>query len=293
MIKKDSVTNKIKKWARAQNNVDAVILNGSRTNPCSKIDELSDYDIAVVVKDIEKFRDDDQWLKYFGEIMIMFKDTIDNPDIDNLKSYTRLVQYKNGLRIDFNLWSHDFFSSLKSMKGLPAFLDTGYEIIYDRNDVITDLKKPRYSGYNINKPEKKRFMNNINSFWWDIIYVGKALKRDELFFAKYMMEDIRFKFLQRMIEWYISMKNNWEINPGKCGRGFKKYLSNDEWNELSETFTGFEKEHNWKCLFNLMDFFRKIAIEVSINLGYEYPKQTDEEVTEYMKKIKEFKCRQT
>lgn len=182
---------------------------------------------------------------------------------------------------------------MKKKDNLPDFLDIGYEIIYDRNNVTIDLEQPRYSGYNIDIPEKRVFLNSVNSFFWDIIYVAKALKREELFFAKFMLEDIRFKFLQRMIEWYISMNNDWKINPGKCGRGFKKYLSTDEWNELSETFTGFESEDSWECLFNLMDFYRKIAIEVSINLGYEYPKQTDKEVTKYMKKIKEFKCRQT
>ena len=83
------------------------------------------------------------------------------------------------------------------------------------------------------------------------------------------------------------MKNNWKINPEKCGREFKKYLSDDEWNELSETFTGFESEDNWECLFNLLDFYRKIPIEVSINLGYEYPKQTDKEVTKYMRRMRE------
>ncbi len=168
-----------------------------------------------------EFRDSDKWLEFFGEVMVMFKDAINNPEIDNIKTYTRLVQYNDGLRIDFNLWSKNFFSILIKMVRLPDFLDTGYEIIYDRMDITKNLKQPNYSGYKIDKPEKEEFMNNVNSFWWGIIYVAKALKREELFFAKYMLAHIRFKFLKRMIEWYINMKNNRKINPGKCGREFK------------------------------------------------------------------------
>jgi len=73
------------------------------------------------------------------------------------------------------------------------------------------------------EPVLEEFLSVVNGFFWDSVYVAKNLKRDELFYAKFVMDNvIRFGTLQKMIEWYLGIRNGWPVRPGKYGRWFKK-----------------------------------------------------------------------
>jgi len=69
---------------------------------------------------------------------------------------------------------------------------------------------------------------------------------------------IKFNLLQPTVEWLIGVENNWDVNPGKCGSDFQKYLKEEDWNKLKTTFSGHYKEENWQALFKMMDFFRRL-----------------------------------
>lgn len=115
----------------------------------------------------------------------------------------------------------------------------------------------------------------------------KNLWRDELYYAKYMFDNIiRFNYLQKMIEWYVSMQNNWSISTNKYGRRFKDHSTSREWKELKSTFAGADVEENWKAFFNLLQFFSKIAKSVAEKLRFEYPITTDQAIIDYCKNAK-------
>jgi aminoglycoside 6-adenylyltransferase len=49
----------------------AVVMNGSRANPLARRDPFQDYDIACYVRDVEPFRRNPDIPRFFGEIMIL------------------------------------------------------------------------------------------------------------------------------------------------------------------------------------------------------------------------------
>lgn len=49
----------------------AAVLNGSRANPHASADIFQDYDIGYLVTDVASFKRDPEWIKRFGELMIM------------------------------------------------------------------------------------------------------------------------------------------------------------------------------------------------------------------------------
>src|SRR5580692_11757363 len=49
----------------------AVLLNGSRANPKITPDKFQDFDIVYIVTEIESFLSEHNWIKIFGEILIM------------------------------------------------------------------------------------------------------------------------------------------------------------------------------------------------------------------------------
>ena len=59
--------------AQHDERVRAAILSGSRANPQAARDPFQDYDLLLVVTDVNAFVRDRGWIGRFGEIMIMQK----------------------------------------------------------------------------------------------------------------------------------------------------------------------------------------------------------------------------
>jgi len=60
-------------FARQDERVRVVAMNGSRANPVAPRDAFQDYDIVFVVTDMASYLADDAWLEVFGRRVIMQK----------------------------------------------------------------------------------------------------------------------------------------------------------------------------------------------------------------------------
>jgi len=253
-----------------------MILRGSRSNPNSYTDDLSDYDIELYVKNIPQFLNDD-WLNFFGNAMIKWP--LKPMPTFNKHWITRLVLFENKVRIDFQI------TSLKSIDA-SAYED-GYKVLVDKDGLTINLAKPTFSKNNIKKPGKEEFEELLNAFFWDATYVAKCLKRDELYYAKFMLDNImRFGSLQKIIELHVAMRNDWHVSTGKYGRFFKDYLDAKTWTELENTFSDANIENNWRAFFKMVSLFRRLSKDLANNLGYMYPFETDKKVIRYCRRVK-------
>lgn len=276
MRKESEVLENFKNWAEAQDNVRCAILTSSRVRPDATIDFLSDYDIELYVSDLEMFQLNDDWLSHFGEIMVRWPY---KPRSTGEEGWiTRLVIFDDGLRFDFQIT--DELTIEKNQ------YDNGYKVLIDKDGIAKDLAPPTYSEYLINKPSKEAFETLVNEFWWDAYYVAKYLYRDELPFAKYMLDYVlRYSFLHQVIHWKIGLENNWSVATGALGKDFKKLLDQKTWQSYKKTFANAEIDENWQAFYQMTNLFRRIALSLSIALDYDYPKAVDEKVMKFCKNI--------
>jgi aminoglycoside 6-adenylyltransferase len=150
----------------------------------------------------------------------------------------KMVLYKDHVKVDFKLYqTSEFITEIKKEK-LPDDWDVGYKILLDKDGLTRDLKPPTYQSVMIHQPSEKKFKQLLNDFWWDTTYVAKCLKRGDIFYAKFMSENIlRTDYLVPLIEWYIAADHDWNtITTNKHGRLFQKYLSDDLWNRIKLPF---------------------------------------------------------
>lgn len=273
------VLEEIISWAKENPDIRIVLLVGSRADPGAKVDLLSDYDIEIAVNDPRTFLDSEGWLSTFGEPLVII------PVNDDFK--LRMVIYKDYIRIDFRIYSVEDFKQIITQTKLPKNLDNGYEILVDKDGITLNLKTPAYDVFIIKKPAKEEFLATLTDFWWDTTYVAKSLWRDEIFHAKYVLDSIiRFSYLKKIIEWYISAQSNWQITTNKYGRFFKHHLDAETWGELEKTFAGSGKEENWNALFATLKLCRRLAMTISKEIDCPYPKELDAEISSYLNKIK-------
>ncbi|MBP3964764.1 aminoglycoside 6-adenylyltransferase [Paenibacillus lignilyticus] len=277
----EEILDKLVAWTQKNSMIRAVILTSSRANPNAPVDLLSDYDIELVVTDVTPFRGSDAWITQFGGIMTDYRE-------DHESSITRLVLFEDGVRIDFQVYLVAQLQETMRLPLLPEELDIGYRVLLDKDGLTATMKPPQHTGFITDKPSREDYHSRVTAFWWDITYVAKSLWRDELFYAKYMLDSvIRIDMFMPMIEWHIGVNHEWNVNPGKNGRWFKRYLDDRTWSELEETYAGASHEDNWRALFAMTDLFRKLAVELGEKLGYDYPHARDRRVVAYMQRIRQ------
>lgn len=271
-------------WAEENQDVKAVLLTSSLVNPLAPVDDFSDLDIELIFEDNSPYVEDTRWLDSFGNPIAMIEE---NERCFEGKHAMKMVLYEDGGKVDFKLYSKKQFIEETQLKKLPADWDIGYKVLIDKEHLTARMLSPTYQISIIQKPTEKDFQKLINDFWWDTTYVVKCLKRDDIFYAKYMSETIiRTEYLITIIEWYIASQHQWNVTTNKYGRLFKKYLDGDEWMEIEKTFSGSDIEENWNALFAMAELVSKIGRKLAEILNYQYPYQLEKDILHYMRQIK-------
>lgn len=276
MRKENEVIQQILDFANSEDRVRVVMLNGSRVNPNAPKDIMQDYDIVFFVEDMDSlsYKTDQSWINVFGELVIMQQnDFEDGP-------YIFLMQFKDGVRIDLS------FQDIRRIEE-SVREDTLSKVLLNKDDIELKLPVPNDSGHYVLKPSEKEFDEVLNEAWWIQTYVAKAIWRDELPLAKYMFDVILIDCIRKLLSWYIGEKHKWNVNVGKCGKWFKRYLSDEIYNDFISIYPTIEYEEMWESLFRAGKFIGRIGMSLAESLEYSYPTKDDRNVTEYIKRIKE------
>ncbi|MDF2475250.1 MAG: aminoglycoside adenylyltransferase [Sphingobacterium sp.] len=277
-------------WSQNNPDIRAVLLTSSLVNPLAPVDELSDLDIELVFDDNTNYILDTNWINNFGTPIAMVEE--DESYFED-KHAMKMVLYADHTKVDFKLYSKSNFLEEVHQNHLPEDWDIGYKVLMDKEGITQALQKPTYQVSIIKRPTAQRFEQLLNDFWWDCTYVAKCLVRKDIFYAKFMSEDnIRTDYLVPLIEWYIASQHGWNITTNKHGRLFEKYLTQQTWEKVIQTFSGSDINENWTALFAMANLVAAIGRELAIKLTYEYPAKLEADVRIYLNalKTKEISC---
>lgn len=279
----EKLLNKILEWAKSNEEIRVMLLTSSLANPNAPVDAFSDIDVEFVVKDLPSFLQDDSWLATFGGIVGV---VVENEDAFGGIHAMRMVVYEDYSKVDFKLWSAPKFLDEAAKPELPEDWDVGYKVMMDKDGLTTGMLPPTYSVTLIKKPSDEVFQVKMLDYWWDMMYVAKCLWRDELFYLRYMTDEVMRNNLQTVLEWYIGMQHNWEITTNKKGRLFKKYLPPEMWQKVEATFAGADMEDNWRALFAYVELGSEIGPVIAAQLGYAYPLALEKKIRTYLEQVK-------
>ncbi|MDQ0065976.1 AadS family aminoglycoside 6-adenylyltransferase [Chryseobacterium lathyri] len=272
-------------WAEDNPDVRAVLLTSSLVNPYAPVDDFSDLDIELVFENMKEYEADKKWIYLFGKPISMVEE--DETCFDG-KHAMKMVLYIDHVKVDFKLYQKSEFIKEVQEESLSEDWDVGYKVLVDKDNLTKDLKMPTYQSIMILKPTEKRFQQLMNDFWWDTTYVAKCLKRGDLFYAKFMSEDvIRTDYLVPLIEWYIASGHEWKnITTNKHGRLFRKYLSAELWTRVEATFSGSNINENWRALYAAADLVHDLGIALAQKLDFEYPQKHEDDIRKYLDEVK-------
>ncbi len=265
--------------ARNDKRIRAVIMNGSRANPNAPRDPFQDFDIVYIVTDVAPFKYNYEWIKRFGELMILqMPEDMDDPPPNNDGGFAYLMQFTDGNRIDLGL-------------DPPALLpelvrDSLSVLLLDKDGLIEPFPPANESDYLPEPPTAKAFADCCNEFWWVCPYVAKGLWREEIPYAKYMQEHFVRDQLTKMLNWSVGVETRFASSPGKFGKYLERYLAPELWELLLKTYADAGYEHTWEALFATCDLFRISALRVAERFGFEYPHGDDERVSAHLRHVR-------
>ena len=271
--------------AKKDERIRAVYLFGSRANSNAKKDGLQDYDISFVVTETDSFQTDKNWINAFGDIALLvegernallFFGSKDMSVLSRRCVFNILFQDNNSL--DLVVETRD-----EAIKNFPQY--TPNIIMLDKDNILSDINSNSHTDdkYDSLKPTKDMYKACCSNFWWFLTYPAKSIARDNIPFAIVSFNTFTRTLLNRMIEWYIGVQNNFSVSIGKREKNYDKLLPNDIYELYSKTYT--EKNY-WDVIFVTCELFNKLALAVDAHFGFTYNKQEESSMIEYILKIK-------
>lgn len=289
MISHDGILERLRQWADAEPSIRAVILTSSRAIPHAQTDAFSDYDVILALTDIQPFYNDRKWLETFGSVLAVYRDPL--IEMGGFQRSAYVTQYDDSLKIDFNLWPVELLKQIVSEPQLIPEFDAGYDVLLDKDHLTDTLPPPAYKSYIPKRPTEAEFQALVESFFLDTAYVAKFLWRDDLLAAKYILDhSLKHQHLLIVLGWRIEIDHQWALKLGPYGRNLKRYLPQDVWTALEETYTGAELSSNWLALYHTIDLMHRVAGEVAEHLGFSYPEQLEQRVVSYLRRVERFPC---
>ncbi len=278
----ETIKNLIIEKAISDDRIRAVLLNGSRANPNVEADKFQDFDIVYIVNDLQTFISNHSWVDYFGDRLIwQLPDEMDLGYITPKKtnSFAYLMQFTDGNRIDLTLIE-------KNNSDKKIHLDSLTIVWLDKDKLFLDVPDANESDYLIKQPTEKQFAETCNEFWWVSTYVAKGLVRNEITYAKQMLETVVRPMFMKMIEWHIGTKTGFSVSFGKYGKYSKKYLSDKTYQKILQTYADYKPDNNWNALFKMTELFGKLAVSVSNKMSFSYNLKEGENVNNYLRGLR-------
>src|SRR5262249_3617204 len=163
------------------------------------------------VTEVDSFTNDHTWINRFGELMILqMPETMQDPPPQHDGSFIYLMQFSDGNRIDLSLVPIDTLNELDN--------DSLSLLLLDKDGRFQPFAPPSDRDYLPRPPDAQVFADCCNEFWWVCPNVAKGLWREELTYAKYMLDRFVRDQLMNMLTWYVGINTQFSRSPGKFGK---------------------------------------------------------------------------
>ena len=275
----DEIKKLITDKAISDSRIRAVLLNGSRANPNVAADKFQDFDVVYIVTEIGSFISDHNWTNIFGEILI--RQLPDEMELgkeagEENFSFSYLMLFKDGNRIDLTLFPKDKLETNFNSDSLTI-------VWLDKDSIFTHIEQSSDKDYIINRPSENAFLESCNEFWWTSTNVAKGISRNEITYAKEMLETVVRPVFMKIVEWYIGANTNFLVSFGKGGKFMSKHLPGELYSKILSTYSDHQADNNWKSLDVMTDLFGQLAKAVAGKLNFGYDLEEEQNAITYLK----------
>ncbi|MDR0839573.1 MAG: aminoglycoside 6-adenylyltransferase [Oscillospiraceae bacterium] len=259
----------------SEENIRAVLMEGSRATPNASADKWSDFDIVYVTRENAPYLDGN-WVKRefiprFGEIAV--RQIPDNGDPN--KVYTWLIQFADGVRVDLTFNPLDFLSRTP--------FESATAVLLDKDGSFAALPEPSERDYLPKRPAELEYSHCCNEFWWVSPYVSKALARGQTLLALKILNTYVRPEYAKALAWLAAAATDFAVNLGKADCCVGRYVPPELYAALLSSFPRAEASEIRAALYSLLDAFPQLAQKTAAVLGFNYDADEGERAAAFIK----------
>jgi len=274
-------------WAETRPDIRAAVIVGSRGRADHPADEWADLDVVLVTTDKDRYLSTTDWIRNIGSSLLTFLEpTADGDEME------RRVLFEGMLDVDFSIipqeTAHELLRagiSRQTARQIANTFGRGMRVLIDKDGVAERLRAlvSSVGAMPPDRPTQHEFLEAVNDFLYHAVFTAKHLRRGELWWAGTCCNCHMQRLLLRMIEWYARVKHGWDYDTWFRGRFLEEWADPCALEGLREAFARYDKQDVGRALLATMDLFRRTAIETASKLGYQYPADADEHVSEWVR----------
>jgi len=276
------------RWANTRSDIRGAIIVGSRARVDHPADEWADLDVIVITMDPEYYLATNDWLENIGSPLLTFVEPTAAGD-----EMERRVLFEGMLDVDFSIIPKEKVQQLVQV-GIPPQIKAqianvfgrGMFVLLDKDGTIAQLQgfisATEMSTHR--RPSQQKFLEVVNDFIYHSVWTTIKLCRGELWTAKECSDAYMKRLLLQMIEWHASAIRGWNYDTWFKGRFLEEWADPMVLKGLQNSFAQYNEEDIKRGLLATIDLFRRTAMETAERLGYSYPIEADECVTEWVRK---------
>lgn len=245
-------------FAKKDEHVRLITLEGSRSRANVIRDAFQDYDVSYFVSDMAGFEANDEWLDYFGPRLIMQK-----PEAPFEKGLSYLMLFEDGSRIDlFVLPLSEWEHYLRA--------EASVRVLLDKDQRLQGTPKAQEAMYHTYLPAAEEFAKACNEFWWVSTYVVKGLCRGEYLYATAHFEQIVRQELLKMLAWRAVYQTGHALDLGKTYKYLPNFLDEGSAWRLQSTYDLSNELSIWQALLTSQVLYLEVSQELAGALDYPF-----------------------
>ena len=251
-------------WAKSDENIRAIIVNGSSTRPAGASDRFSDRDVQIIAVNRGPLIADDAWIKAIAPIWVaLYLDNDDGFD-------SRLVFFEKARKVDFTIADRSQLDAMSESGKLDSLYAKGYTVLLDKDGITANLPAVTPLEPHTSRPTATEFVQTVDEFWFEAAHMPTYLFRDELWVVKFRDWTMK-EMMLRMLEWHAAVNNDERVDVWYIGSKLKHWIEPEVWNDLMGIFGRFDRADSFRALVAMMDVFARLTHDVAEGCGFEVP----------------------
>lgn len=256
-------------WARAQEDIRAAIVIGSRGRGDESADALSDLDLCLFTTARDSYARSNAWLTTFGPFWL----AVLEPTGENDPEW--MVIYESDAKVDFAMLPVDPHarSLAEQIRRAP------YHNVFARGLRVLVDKFPQREQLDLAVrheplPDAARFDAHVRAFLLASVRVAKFARRGDLWRAQTVISQIMRGQIMTMLMWHARSLHGGDYDTSYGGRGVEKWADPRAVAALPRLFPAYEREAIRAALMAHLALMRWLAEETAACLGYAFPEAT-------------------
>ena len=247
--------------------VDAVAMSGSRTNPKAPKDVFQDYDVVYIVENLDGLIADLSWLDQFGKRIIEQEVTLGHRRL-------YLMFFEDGNRIDLTLCPKEHINEWVAS-------EADYTVLVDEKGLFESYS-PRPQRFWTSPASETDYEKTCNEFWWVSAYVVKGICRNQVGYATDHLYGICQQELLKILAWQVT-RDRGVVDIGKNYKYLFQYLPTEKEKEFSALLDFSSLDQITQSFLATMKFFHQEAQSLAQKMGFKYEKEVAEKMMRYAK----------